>query len=174
MTLTLQVTHDAPLAKSSKFDKYEVEERLGQSAYGVVQRVKVRDGWTSKLYALKEIDIHEDRLRDELREALFLNKNRASLKYESVVEYFDVWFNKEKPCVYIMMEYCEHGSLSQYISRCEKLPAEERVTLWGLHIAEAIRVSCCLLNLLSVAQKFPSETLQLCQIFLFNERLIYV
>ena len=148
VTLTLQETQDALLATSSKFDKYKVEDRLSYGAYSVVQRVKVGEGWRSKLYAMKEIDLHEDRLRDELREALFLSKNRASLKYDSVVEYFDVWFNEEKLSVYIMMEYCENGSLSQYISRCEELPEEHQITLWGLQIAEAIHVSGVIVKLI--------------------------
>ena len=75
-------------------------------------------GGTSKLYALKEIDLHEDSLRDEMREALLLNKHHTSLKHESLVEYFDAWFNEQKLSVYIMMEYFRNGSLSQYISQC--------------------------------------------------------
>ena len=108
-----------------------------------MQRVKVYDEEKdeSKLYALKEIGLHEDRLRDELREALFLKKNFASLKYYSVVEYFDVWFNEEKLSIYIMMEYCQHGNLSKYISQCTNLPTEQQIILWSLQIAEGIHVS---------------------------------
>ena len=126
----------------------------------MVQRVKVTKAGTSKLYALKEIDLHEDSLRDEMREALLLNKHRASLKHESLVEYFDAWFNEEKLSVYIMMEYCENGSLGQYISRCEELPEEQRITLWGLQIAEAIHVSGVIVKLIVSCAKFPSEILE--------------
>ena len=109
----------------------------------MVHRVEVSDGGVSKQYALKDIKLHVDKLHDELHGVLLIKK--MQLKHENLVQFYEVWFKVDEVRIYILMEYCENGSLRQYTDECRELPAEKQIARWCLQIAEGTHVSSLIL-----------------------------
>ena len=119
--------------------KYDTFERLSQGSYGVVHRIQVNNQGIMQQYALKEIELHNDKLKDELQGVLLIKK--MQLQHENLVECYDMWFNVDEVRMYIMMEYCDNASLNEYTSRCTELPDELQAANWFLQIAKGTQVS---------------------------------
>lgn len=81
--------------------------RLGKIAVKVIPRNRIKGTYYAN--ADNEMDIFE-------REVKLLN----ACKHEYIVELIDV--KKTESNIYIFLEYCEGGSLAQYISLHNKLP----------------------------------------------------
>ena len=120
--------------------EYETFERLSQGSYGVVHRIRLNNQGIMQQYALKEIALHNDKLKEELQGVLLIKK--MQLEHENVVQCYDMWFNVDEVRMYIMMEYCDNASLNEYTtSRCAELPDELQVANWFLQIAKGTQVS---------------------------------
>lgn len=91
---------------------YEVLSVLGCGSSGTC--FKVRNKQSSEIFAWKAVDyvVWEESLLAEFELLL-------ELEHPNIVRHLDYVLNKETQTVYIVMEYCEGGDLSQLIEQCK-------------------------------------------------------
>eukprot|EP00924_Labyrinthula_sp_SR-Ha-C_P013554 maker-scaffold_5-snap-gene-6.47-mRNA-1 protein AED:0.07 eAED:0.07 QI:17/1/1/1/0.8/0.66/6/158/474 len=98
--------------------KYEKLETLGEGSYGAVYKVSGPDG---QILAMKKVPLEDDMTMPELLKEIEILKecdNPFVTKYE---EHFEL-----EESVYILMELCEAGSMSDIMQWC-KLQFDEEV-----------------------------------------------
>ncbi|XP_073413688.1 interferon-induced, double-stranded RNA-activated protein kinase-like isoform X2 [Dendrobates tinctorius] len=105
--------------------------KLDKGAYGQV--VKARKIIADKFYAIKIVQVRDDKVQQEV-------KVLAQLEHQHIVRYFNAWLGqddfldssessssssdcsrKEWLCLYIQMELCEKGSLKSWIKNRNEL-----------------------------------------------------
>ena len=109
---------------------YIIEKKLGEGSYGVVYKIKKKND--NNIYVLKQISLKglpENQKKEFKLEAEILSKinSKYVVKYDKSFEE-DNTFN-------IIMEYCENGDLSDYITNQKKKgkPLNEN-TIWTFFI----------------------------------------
>ncbi len=111
--------------------KYNVVKQIGSGSFGDVYQVKDFMGHD---YALKLLRLWtEDSASHEELIAKFEKEYRAAqLSSEYLIHSLDFGYVKGNP--YLLMEYCEQGTLTQAIGKgCSKLPKYAHDILEGLH-----------------------------------------
>ena len=108
--------------KSLKFFYNPEHDILGKGGYGKVYRVKIQKESPSEIrtYALKIFEkklIKED--EDIIKHILKEIKIHRNLKHSHICKFEHSFEDKNN--IYILMEYCSHGSLFNYLKAREKL-----------------------------------------------------
>ena len=97
--------------------KYDVKNELGKGYSGKVYK-GVEIGKLHKRYAIKVVDLNKFRGRNmELLEKEI--EIHGSLEHDNVVKLEEVI--KTKDHYYLIMEYCPHGNLHEYIAQKKQL-----------------------------------------------------
>ncbi|GAV51661.1 hypothetical protein ZYGR_0AF01320 [Zygosaccharomyces rouxii] len=111
--------------------QYQLKQVIGKGSYGVVYKAINRK--TQKLVAIKEVHYENDDELTDIMSEIDLLKN---LNHINIVKYHG--FIQKSHNLYIILEYCSHGSLKNYISRGNGLPESKakmyvKQTLNGLN-----------------------------------------
>uniref|UniRef100_A0A1I8N4M9 non-specific serine/threonine protein kinase n=1 Tax=Musca domestica TaxID=7370 RepID=A0A1I8N4M9_MUSDO len=112
-------SHDLDI--SSQFAKktlqdYEVISVIGNGAFGTC--FKVRDKETGELFAWKGMDY--DELSESQKESLVSEiRVLRQLQHPNIVQYYHHLVNHEAKSIFIVMECCEGGDLSQLIAKAK-------------------------------------------------------
>lgn len=111
--------------------QYQLKQVIGKGSYGVVYKAINRK--TQKLVAIKEVYYENDDELTDIMSEIDLLKN---LNHINIVKYHG--FIQKSHNLYIILEYCSHGSLKNYISRGNGLPESKakvyvKQTLNGLN-----------------------------------------
>eukprot|EP00929_Paragymnodinium_shiwhaense_P031931 TRINITY_DN17785_c0_g1_i1.p1 TRINITY_DN17785_c0_g1~~TRINITY_DN17785_c0_g1_i1.p1 ORF type:complete len:787 (-),score=130.23 TRINITY_DN17785_c0_g1_i1:213-2573(-) len=126
-----------PGASAGKPSDYDFAAQLGRGSFGVVHRVKrIRDG---RAFVCKTIELKgmSNKARTEANmEVSLLRKVSSGSDY--IVQYIDSFVARET--LYIVMEFCENGDLSQYLKgRGGVLVPERTVFKFLIQIALGLR-----------------------------------
>ncbi|XP_075157432.1 nek2 [Haematobia irritans] len=109
---------------------YEVISVIGNGAFGTC--FKVRDKDTGALYAWKGMDYDE---LSEIQKESLISEIRVlrQLQHPNIVQYYHHLVNHEAKSIFIVMECCEGGDLSQLIAKAkaENKRFEERY-IWRI------------------------------------------
>ncbi|EWM30631.1 protein kinase domain containing protein, partial [Nannochloropsis gaditana] len=120
---------------SSSLSAFEVDDRLGKGAFGVVHRARRKqDG---KWYVIKTVslgEMEEGARSEAVNEVHIL----ASISSPYVVKYYDSFVEREE--LHIVMEYCNRGDLQRIIHKlkrenCRSI-AEEKI--WAIFVQVAL------------------------------------
>lgn len=132
---------DTSLSFSKKtLQDYEVISVIGNGAFGTC--FKVRDKESGHLYAWKGMDY--DELSESQKESLISEiRVLRQLQHPNIVQYYHHLVNYEAKSIFIVMECCEGGDLSQLIAKAkaENKRFEERY-IWRVlfQICRALQV----------------------------------
>ncbi|CAJ0930773.1 unnamed protein product, partial [Ranitomeya imitator] len=115
------------IGKTSALAAFDRITKLDKGAYGQV--VKARKKIDDRFYAVKKVQVKDDKVQEEV-------KALAQLEHQHIVRYYNAWFGqddfpdfsesssgsrdcsrKEWLCLYIQMELCENGSLKSWIKK---------------------------------------------------------
>lgn len=110
--------------------QYQVLEEIGRGSFGAVRKVIHLP--TKKLMVRK--DIRYGHMNSKERQQLIAECTILSqLKHENIVEFYSWDFNEQKEVLYLYMEYCSRGDLSQMIKhyKQEHKYIPEKV-IWGI------------------------------------------
>ncbi|XP_073835283.1 nek2 [Musca autumnalis] len=95
---------------------YEVISVIGNGAFGTC--FKVRDKETGELFAWKGMDY--DELSESQKESLISEiRVLRQLQHPNIVQYYHHLVNHEAKSIFIVMECCEGGDLSQLIAKAK-------------------------------------------------------
>jgi serine/threonine protein kinase len=119
---------------------FDLKEQVGSGSYGSVHRAVGKAGGTyaSKVAAVKMIKMEEgESIEDELNEIALLKK----CNQENITGFFGAYL-KNKDTIWICMEYCGGGSISDIYTKMGQPPSEQCICavtyfsfvgLWYLH-----------------------------------------
>jgi len=116
------------LREDNPEDVFEMLEKLGEGAYGIV--CKCQDKKTGKLYAVKVIEMDAGDEATIKREVEILQQCQS----ESVVQYGGCW--KHGGTLLIAMEFCDGGSVQDVIRVAKRQFTEEEI---GAICAEVVQ-----------------------------------
>ena len=109
------------------FDRFfKVKQQLGKGSRGVVYLVEhILDGYSLGLFACKKVTVGNDHkwLEKVLSEVHFLRL----LSHPNLVNYNHMWLESSRismfapvvPCAFILQEYCNGGTLEDYVHRLQ-------------------------------------------------------
>ena len=125
--------YDDPTRIGSKFDDFEVLQKLGEGAFGKV--FKVCSKLNNKIYAMKKLNIKE--LREDNPKAYQLTLNETAFLSEldqpNIIKYYKHFV--EEDYLYIVIEFIENGDVENYIGTHQKIgqhiPEEK---LWNIFL----------------------------------------
>ncbi|EFA74872.1 protein serine/threonine kinase [Heterostelium album PN500] len=109
-------------------DAYEVLGHLGQGSFGSVSKIRRKED--GRIMVWKEICYGE--MKEKEKQLLVNEVNiLQKLRHPNIVRYYDRIIDKHSTKIYIIMEYCTGGDLSQLISKCksDRIFIEEEV-IW--------------------------------------------
>lgn len=95
--------------------QYQLKQVIGKGSYGVVYKAINRK--TEQVVAIKEVTYDDDEELTDIMSEIDLLKN---LNHINIVKYHG--FIKKSHNLYIILEYCSHGSLKNAISRGKGIP----------------------------------------------------
>lgn len=112
-------------------ENYETIGVIGTGSFGTVS--KIRRKADQKILVWKELNY--GKMSEKEKQMLVSEVNiLRELRHPNVVRYYDRIINRETTKIYIVMEYCENGDLSQYIKRCkQKMQHIDESKIW--HVA---------------------------------------
>jgi serine/threonine-protein kinase len=111
-----------PTPFPARIGRYEIVERLGAGAMGMVYRAI--DPVLHRTVAIKVLPYAADEMRDRFAQEA---RAAASLKHPSVVTIYDVGEDEGRP--YIAMECLEGGTMAALIARRAPLSVDQRLQL---------------------------------------------
>ncbi|GAA5892422.1 hypothetical protein JCM5296_003594 [Sporobolomyces johnsonii] len=130
---TRPLSHDDLALQSPSLPNFKLAEKLGQGAFGSVY--KALNWTTGETCAVKQIDlshIPKAELPDIMQE-IDLLKN---LHHPNIVQYRG--YARTDSALYIVLEYCENGSLSAIIKKFGRFP-ESLVALYTLQVLQGLQ-----------------------------------
>ncbi|KAJ3452918.1 sterile20-like kinase isoform b-related [Anaeramoeba flamelloides] len=99
---------------------FELVEELGKGSYGSVY--KARQKGTGEIVAVKMISLEEDEGLDDIKIEIEILKK---CKHKNIVKYIGTYFKEET--LWIVMEYCGGGSVSDLCQILEKGLSEKQI-----------------------------------------------
>ena len=111
--------YDSPRDKSRVTLVYEYHpaaDLLGEGGYGVVYKVTKKTLTSTKNYAIKvfdKINLYQDEDNERISRVLNEIRIHRSLNHENICKYEHSFEDSDK--VYIVMEYCEKGTLASLL-----------------------------------------------------------
>ena len=124
-----------PTRQTTRFDRYELLDKVGEGGYGTVYRARHR--YLEKIFALKVLP---PALRaDEEAMARFEREVKAlrRLDHPNVVAVHDAGVEERSGAPYIAMTFVEGETLHHYLERSGALPIDDVVRI-GRQMAEAL------------------------------------
>ena len=98
-------------------EKYEVINQIGHGNFGKIYKIKRKSD--NKILIWKELDYSH--MTEKEKEQIVTEVNiLRELNHPNIVKYYDRIIDKKNSKIYIIMEYCEGGDISQLISKCKK------------------------------------------------------
>ena len=99
-------------------EKYEVINQIGRGNFGKIYKIKRKSD--NKILIWKEIDYNQ--MTEKEKEQIVNEVNiLRELNHPNIVRYYDRIIDKKNSKIYIIMEYCEGGDISQLINNCKKI-----------------------------------------------------
>ena len=134
-------------------DHFDVIEVLGTGTFGTVSRIRLKGGGNNsnnnnnnnnnKDLVWKEINF--GRMSDKEKAQIVSEVNiLRELRCPFIVKYQDRIIDKITKKLYIVMEYCPGGDLSQVIKKCKKdrVNLDENI-IWKVFAQAVIALKCC-------------------------------
>jgi serine/threonine-protein kinase len=114
---------------------YQVEERLGQGAMGVVYRARHVN--LDKVVALKILNVQGDSkdVESYVKRFILEARSAAALNHPNLVQAYDV--GEENGVFYLAMEYVEGENVKQLVERDGRLPEKKAVEV-AVQVASAL------------------------------------
>ena len=98
-------------------ENYEVLNQIGHGNFGKIYKIKRKSD--NKILIWKELDYSH--MTEKEKEQIVTEVNiLQELNHPNIVKYYDRIIDKKNSKIYIIMEYCEGGDISQLISKCKK------------------------------------------------------
>lgn len=129
-------------------DQYDVLEVLGTGTFGTVSRIRLKGGGNNNHSCNKDLvwkEINFGRMCDKEKAQIVSEVNiLRELRCPFIVKYHDRIIDKLTKKLYIVMEYCSGGDLSQVIKKCKKdrVNLDESV-IWKVFAQSIIALKCC-------------------------------
>jgi serine/threonine protein kinase len=96
-------------------ENYEVlNEEFGQGSYGKVALVRHKQSGKEMVWKCTDFGGMVEKQKQQLITEVYI---LMELKHESIVRCYDKFVDKKSQCIYIVMELCSGGDLSQLIQR---------------------------------------------------------
>ncbi|KAK2186321.1 hypothetical protein NP493_206g05016 [Ridgeia piscesae] len=121
-------------------EKYISVTPIGQGSCGSVDLVRSVEN--KKLYALKKIELDENRKTRRKEAVLREAKILSELKHPHIVAYHDSFFDDKEQFLYIVQDYCDGGTLDDRIHEAtlrRQYFTEKQVMDWFLQVSMAVR-----------------------------------
>jgi len=112
------------LIEADPTDLYEYTEKLGEGAFGTVW--KAREKTTDFIYAVKQIVIEQEEMDDILREIEHMSALESS---DYIVNYKRGYISPKYDMLWIVMEYCGPGSVSDLMTITKKTLTEVQIAV---------------------------------------------
>ena len=98
-------------------EKYEVLNQIGRGNFGKIYKIKRKVD--NKILIWKELEYGQ--MNEKEKEQIVTEVNiLRELNHPNIVKYYDRIIDKKNLKIYIIMEYCENGDISQLITQCKK------------------------------------------------------
>ncbi|KAK0464695.1 kinase-like domain-containing protein [Desarmillaria tabescens] len=128
-------------SSSSFLDQYEPLDVIGNGSFGIIR--KVRRKTDGLIFARKELDF--ERMNERDRKQIVSEVNiLKELHHEHIVRYHDRYVDRDAGILYILMEYCGGGDLSNIIKQAVKhnrtIPEE---TIWSYFMQILLALHHC-------------------------------
>jgi len=112
------------LIEADPTELYEYQEKLGEGAFGTVW--KAREKTTEAIYAIKQVTIEQDDIDDILREIEHMSALESS---DYIVNYKRGYISPKYDMLWIVMEYCGPGSVSDLMTITKKTLTEVQIAV---------------------------------------------
>jgi len=112
------------LIEADPMELYEYQEKLGEGAFGTVW--KAREKATDAIYAVKQVIIEQDDIDDILREIEHMSALESS---DYIVNYKRGYISPKYDMLWIVMEYCGPGSVSDLMTITKKTLTEVQIAV---------------------------------------------
>ncbi len=109
-----------PSSQTLSISNYQLGEPLGKGASASV--FKALNFNTGETVAIKQISLSDVVGKEELREIMSEIELLKNLNHENIVEYKG--FERNEESLFIILEYCENGSLASFSKRYGRLPED--------------------------------------------------
>jgi len=120
----IKIKEGLGLIEADPTDLYEYQEKLGEGAFGTVW--KAREKSTDLIYAVKQVTIEQDDIDDILREIEHMSALESS---DYIVNYKRGYISPKYDMLWIVMEYCGPGSVSDLITITKKTLTEVQIAV---------------------------------------------
>ena len=98
-------------------ESYEVLNQIGRGNFGQIYKIKRKSD--DKILIWKELDYSQMSSKEKEQIVTEVNILRE-LDHPNIVKYYDRIIDKKNSKIYIIMEYCEGGDISQLINTYKK------------------------------------------------------
>lgn len=98
-------------------ENYTKLQDIGKGSFGIVTKIKRNsDG---KILVWKQLNYGKMSEKEKSQLVSEVNILRE-LRHPNIVRYYDRIIDKQNSSIFIVMEYCEQGDMSQLIRKCRK------------------------------------------------------
>jgi serine/threonine protein kinase len=120
----IKIKEGLGLIEADPMELYEYQEKLGEGAFGTVW--KAREKATDAIYAVKQVIIEQDDIDDILREIEHMTALESS---DYIVNYKRGYISPKYDMLWIVMEYCGPGSISDLMTITKKTLTEVQIAV---------------------------------------------